>query len=514
MRRVLVFFVLIACAAVPAAAAAAPADLDPSFGGGDGIVEIGGPAGSLPREAGGKMVIGPHDEIYVLYSDYAPCDPPFGCTISLSVARYTADGKLDRTFAAGPKLTVRQNAFQHEFDLAVGPDGRPVIAAYGGERGLTVARLNLDGGLDPGFGSGGIATAGGKLIGQTPEIPRMAVQPDGKVLVAAQGGFDGEGKDSRALQVVRFLANGKLDPGFGLGGEARPQLPTQTRPSDVFVGADGSITIPTPLCCLGGTGLYGEGFSVVRLTPSGQPDPTWAGDGSLFYPTPGTQGAVEAAATGPDGGLYISYEAEGSTISTIGNVIKLTPGAERDPGFARGLGLQLYSRVGSISPSDLAVDPEGRLVGVGWFGRIVAFRLRPNGGKDRTFNGGERILLPFGGGGTTEYMVGVQSSGRIIAFGDSGLESNLHFGLIALRGGADKSRCLGKKATIVGTAGRDELTGTPHRDVIAALGGADEVRALAGPDLICGGKGKDKLFGGPGKDEVLEQPRPRRHPVR
>ena len=40
-------------------AAAAPADLDTGFGG-DGIVDLEGPAGpSFPREAGARMAIGP-----------------------------------------------------------------------------------------------------------------------------------------------------------------------------------------------------------------------------------------------------------------------------------------------------------------------------------------------------------------------------------------------------------------------------------------------------------------------
>jgi uncharacterized delta-60 repeat protein len=509
MGRALVCLILSLCASalgVPATSAAAPADLDRSFGE-NGIVEIPGADSFVPGEAGGRMAIGPHDEIFVLYSNYPPCDPPFNCTVGLTVARYTADGRLDPGFAAGPQLTVKQSPMQDDFALAVGPDGKPVIAAYGGEGGLVVARLGLDGRLDPSFGSGGIAVAPEKLITVTRDVPKAVIQPDGKVLVAVQGGFEDEGTSSRGLLVVRFLANGHLDPGFGEGGEARPQLPTQTRPAGVFLGANGAITIPAPLCCLGGTPLYGEGFSVVRLATNGQPDPAWAGDGSLFFPTPGVQGAVEAAAPTPDGGLFVSYEGEGSTVSTVGNVIKLTSNGELDSGFGSGGGLHLYERVGSISPSGLAVDPEGRVLGVGWSDRMVVFRLRSNGGRDRTFNGGERVSLPFGGGGTTEYMVGVQSSGRIIAFGDSGLGAVKQFGLIALRGGTDHSRCLGKKATIVGTAGPDKLTGTPHRDVIAALGGADEVRALSGPDLICGGKGKDRLFGGPGRDEVRQDPR-------
>ncbi|MFL5898032.1 MAG: hypothetical protein ACJ76D_06160 [Solirubrobacterales bacterium] len=504
MHRALVCSVLIACALAFGAstAVAAPADLDRSFGGGDGIAEVPGSGSPLPGEAGARMAIGPDDEIFVLYSNYAPCDPPFGCAVGLTVARYTAEGELDPAFAPGPQLTVEQSPLQEEFDLAVAPDGKPVVATYGGEGGLVVARLGLDGRLDPSFGNGGVASSPEKLIATVRGVPNAAVQPDGKVLVAVEGGFEGEGQD-RSIMVARYTASGQLDSTFGDGGEARPLLSTQTKPAGVFVGAGGAITIPAPFCCLGGTALYGGGFSVARLQPDGQFDSSWAAGGSLFFATPGSEGSVEAATPTPDGGLFLSYETSTPTVSTVGNLIKLAPDGALDPSFGNGGSLKLFARAGSVDPIDLTSDAKGRLLGVGWGGgRISVFRLRSDGGKDRTFNGGERVVLPYGGGGETEYMVGIQSSGRIVAFGDSGLGALKRFGLIALHGGTDHSRCLRKKATIVGTDGRDRLTGTPHRDVIAALGGADEVRGLAGPDLICGGKGQDRLFGGAGADEV------------
>ena len=84
-----------------AGAAAAPADLDTSFGG-DGIVEVEGPAGlTSPGEAGARMAIGPRDEIFVLHSSYSACEPPFDCRVELSVARYAADGRRD---TASPRV--------------------------------------------------------------------------------------------------------------------------------------------------------------------------------------------------------------------------------------------------------------------------------------------------------------------------------------------------------------------------------------------------------------------------
>lgn len=459
------------------------------------------------------MAIGPRDEIFVLHSTYPPCDPPFNCTVELTVARYTTDGALDASFGAGaaPQLVVHQNAFQHKFDLAVGPDGKPVVAAFdetGG--GLFIARLDATGRLDGTFGAGG--RAGHPSPGASEAArngPAVAVQADGKVVLAAEGN---PGPGSSNLHVARYLPDGAFDPGFGSGGETVLTLSTKSLPAGALIGADGSVSVPTPQCCGGGTPLFGGGFSVARLLANGQPDPGWAGSGRLLFATPGAQGAIEGAALAPDGGLVLTFEEEGSTASTVGNVVKLLPNGSLDPAFGGEGRIRLFTRVGSVSPDDLAVDRTGRILGVGWYGRIAVFRLRSNGGKDRTFNGGERLVLPFGGShsGSTPYLVGLQSSGRIVVLGESGCCQAKSFGLIALRGGTDRTRCQGRKATIVGTRRGDELTGTPRRDVIAALAGNDAVRGLSGADLICGGKGKDKLLGGPGQDSVQQ---PGRTPI-
>jgi VCBS repeat-containing protein len=67
------------------------------------------------------------------------------------------------------------------------------------------------------------------------------------------------------------------------------------------------------------------------------------------------------------------------------------------------------------------------------------------------------------------------------------------------RGGAVEA-CLGRPATILGTARPDTLSGTPGRDVISGRGGADRILGRGGDDLICGGPGADRLNGGRGDD--------------
>ncbi len=75
--------------------------------------------------------------------------------------------------------------------------------------------------------------------------------------------------------------------------------------------------------------------------------------------------------------------------------------------------------------------------------------------------------------------------------------------LAFLSGGTEAVQlCDGVAATIVGSAGDDDLVGTPGDDVIVGLGGDDRIDGRAGNDLICGGAGRDVLIGGRGDDAI------------
>jgi Ca2+-binding RTX toxin-like protein len=68
---------------------------------------------------------------------------------------------------------------------------------------------------------------------------------------------------------------------------------------------------------------------------------------------------------------------------------------------------------------------------------------------------------------------------------------------------APAPRCLGRRATIVGTPDNDRLRGTPKEDVIVGLGGHDRIFGRAGDDIICADSGFDRINGGAGDDVIL-----------
>lgn len=509
------FFVAAVLAAVlasvlPGAVLAAPADVAMGFGTA-GVAQVEGPGGSrFAPESHARMAIGPEGDVFVLYSDYTLCSMPYHCVVDLAVSRYDAPGRRDGSFGAvpGSHLTVHQVTERHAFDLAVGPDGKAVVAASNRlVHGVTVARFDRSGHLDGTFGAGGEAPQPAELARDTPVA--VAVQPDGKIVVAGEGSRVDGGQE---LVVVRYLPNGERDLGFGDGGRSVTVLPTQTRPADLLLGPGGELTVAAPLCCAGGTPPFGGGFSIARLLGDGRPDPGLGGTGREFFPTPGAEGLVETAALAPDGGVVVVFEEETPEASRVGNVVKLTPDGSLDPSFGAEGRLRLYNRVGGIDPVEITVDSSGRLVGTGrGEGETGVFRLRPDGSVDRTFNGGARRIAPFG---VAPLDMGLQPGGRIVVLGGVRCCASQAFKLFGLRGGTSGIRCQGRRATIVGTRGPDEIVGTSRRDVIAALAGKDTVRGLGGPDLICGGRGRDTLFGGAGRDTVVPNPVRRRGKAR
>lgn len=505
-----VVLALLWCAVTPAAAQAAPgpADLDRSFGG-DGMVAIERPSGEPFNTAlETRMAIGPEDEIFVLYSTFRACiqvgcpSPrcPGGCDIDWSVARYDSKGNLDRGFGvgAGSALAVHASVFGRG-DIAVGPDGKPVIAVYDDEEEeVTVGRFDRQGHLDGSFGTNGRATSAVEGAYYTGAF--VAVQADGKVVVGVEGADDIPGPEGEAkLILARYLPTGSPDPSFGIQGRAELALGSppgsQARPAGIVVGARGTVSVGVSQCCGGfATAL---GVTLARVLDNGGFDPSFLDGGRRFFATP-TESYVQSLTAAPDGKLYAVFKEGTGAVA-----IKMLPDGSFDPAFGAGGQLPLALRLEGIDADHIVADSGGRLHGVDSSngGGVFAFRLRSNGSKDRTFNGGTHLTIDLGGG-EEAIGVGLQSNGRMVILAESGAwNAPPNFTLIGLVG-KSRARCLGKRATIVGTREDDELTGTRNRDVIAALGGRDKVHGMAGADLICGGKGRDGLFSGPGHDEV------------
>ncbi|MER7463030.1 calcium-binding protein [Streptomyces sp. NPDC097981] len=381
------------------------------------------------------------------------------------VAR-AAPGDLDPSFGTGGKVVTDLSAFDDSQGMAVQSDGKVVTAgtsyAFEGPGDFAVVRYNADGSPDTGFGTDGVAVT--DVGGGNDEAGGVAVQPDGKILVAGRSDLP-DGTRGRFV-LVRYNADGSLDTGFGSGGTAVTDFdPAGSSGADeVLVQADGRIVA---------AGFTRAGFALARFDPDGSPDPSFgtagrvttafaAGGGRVHdlalqddgrivaagdagYTSPqyasdfalaryntdgsldtgfGTGGQVTASFTpGEDAAQGVAVQPDGRIVATgYANLdfalVRYTANGTPDPAFGTG------GRVTTSSGRayDVALQPDGKiLAGGGSNGDLAVFRYQPDGSLDPGFGAGGRVTTDFGFDGWDEgRSVAVQADGRILASGVGG----------------------------------------------------------------------------------------------
>ena len=199
------------------------------------------------------------DNKVLVGGDFSAASPIGGAAVTRNrIARLEVDGRLDQTFIVG-------SWFPYPFDqtaIAFQPDGKILIGGEGYRPGAsgTIVRLNADGSLDSSFNT--------PFNGSRPawlNVPRVkwggsiyaiAVQADGKILIAANSGFGGA--------LARLNPDGARDSAF--------QSPLQGGFDSIAVQKDGKILVGGSFYV---SGQFPDGL--VRLDPvTGSPD--------SFYP--------------------------------------------------------------------------------------------------------------------------------------------------------------------------------------------------------------------------------------
>ncbi len=219
---------------------------------------------SVRVDGAGRIVVGGYARV------------PGSTGTELFVARYVADGSaLDTTFGGTGVVKTRLTSSTTDSevlrDLTVQSNGQIVVAAQmspaskKGTQMFAVLRYNGDGTLDSSFGTAGIVSF--SFANGTDAWPRaLAIQPDGKIVVAGESGT--------ALAVARLTASGAFDTTFGTGGKATFASIVDRRqgPSIYAMTLDAGAK---PVLV---GGLYQKSL-IVHLTSSGALDTSFASGG-------------------------------------------------------------------------------------------------------------------------------------------------------------------------------------------------------------------------------------------
>ncbi len=146
------------------------------------------------------------------------------------------------------------------------PDGKVVVAGcnYSGDASnVVVARYLADGTKDVAFGVGGsMVLKAGYLHPQ-----KIALQPDGKILVAGTSAGENGGQD---LFLVRFTQWGTVDSTFAKTGMVRADVSFEDRVDDMTVLPDGRIVL-SGACSTKGERRFSR-YLLLRFSADGDRD--------------------------------------------------------------------------------------------------------------------------------------------------------------------------------------------------------------------------------------------------
>lgn len=340
----------------------------------------------------------------------------------------TFNGTGRNVFSVGGSLDFGDN-------IALQPDGKIIMTGasmnLGGWVSLGVCRLNPDGSFDNLFGTSGISLIDlGGLPSQGGFEPEIAIQPDGKILVCGYG-WNGTDED---LFVCRLLPGGAPDPAFGTAGKVYVGMLGEGMPDAAYAitsDAAGNIYL-TGSTRTGGTPFTND-LSIVKLTPSGSPDPSFSGDGKLLLDLSGSW----------DFGYGIAVTSDGKIIATGYSgfpadffAIRLLPDGSLDPSFGTA-GKTTIDIMGNAVADDcfgMVMTPDGKILLTGdafdpasssFVGALV--RLTASGLPDTSFGGDGIVTLSASSESTIFYNAVVQPDGKYLVSGTASIGGNDDF---------------------------------------------------------------------------------------
>ncbi|WP_201985836.1 T9SS type A sorting domain-containing protein [Hymenobacter rubidus] len=250
------------------------------------------------------------------------------------------------------------------------------LLTLGGVNQRALLRLNADGTPDASFNMG---------TGPSPGLNAVAVQPDGKMLLAgAFSQFNGQAVN----RIIRLNANGSLDTSFqsSITGQ-------NVYISKILLQADGSIVVAGNLPASQGPATG----AIVRLLSTGAPD--------ISFNAPALVSGLYVAglAVQPDAKTLVAFGLDAGTGAGAQPLMRLLPNGSADASFQTGTNFNAWFYGPTLATQPVVVEPGGNiLVGTNAtayngqaVGRVV--RLLPSGSLDTGFQnmGLNGVLFPY-----------------------------------------------------------------------------------------------------------------------
>ncbi len=413
------------------------------------------------------------------------------------VMRLNSSGSLDRTFNATGVTFINRGRYDDAKAMSLLGDGRIVVSGYANVQfstNLLVARLNANGSFDNTFDLDGVRVEPiSGFVNSFTGGEAHVVQADGSIVVSAGGRlltFDASGNHpaNGFTNVFGFqsIAAMRLSPSQQLviSGTAYSRyavaILNPDKSYDTTFSGDGIrlLTIGASDDQTGRGAVQADGklviagtsnhtFSVLRLLPTGLPDPAFARDGKAVIdlgPMSLTARAT-AVAVQADGKLVIVGEVNqiGQTVGGLQTethmaMVRLNSDGSLDRSF--GLDGVVVTKLGGFSQANVVkLQADGRIVvgGLGAGGFFTVLRYLPTGQLDRAFSGdGIFTLVGTNQASSSALDLDIQADGKLVVVGEQlpQVSSVFPSNYVILRLNVDGSldRSFGTNGRIVGSS--------------------------------------------------------------
>jgi uncharacterized delta-60 repeat protein len=342
---------------------AAPGDLDATFGRGGQATSDFGRSNDIANAA----ALQPDGKIVTAGIRFVGNSASTG---DFLVARYNTDGTIDKTFGQNGSVVTDFGMTESASAVAIQPDGKIVVA--GGTYPTfpflgfyALARYNSNGTLDTSFGTGGLVIT--TFNSQGAFASALVLQPDGKILAAGTKyiNFTSDQSSDTDFGIARYNTDGTLDTSFGVGGEVATDF---NKGNDdalaVILQGDGKIVAAGDATSL----TTFIDFAVTRYLPDGSLDTTFGAAGKI---------ETDLGAKNLDQARSVVLQADGkivaagTTVSKNGltqqfAIVRYNSNGIQDTSFGRrGLTTVNFGSFDQIARSIL-LQPDGKLVAIGF----------------------------------------------------------------------------------------------------------------------------------------------------
>ena len=272
----------------------------------DGKILVGGQCGLARFSRRGRLdaAFGDGGRRAIVLGQYHGCGnamlaAPNGTVLATGgpfvLTRYTSSGTPDAAFGTSGAVRAKFSAEHETGSTALVADrgGRVVVAGWdeGGPvpGGFGLARFTSAGRMDSTFGAHGTVTTHIGSIGSESTANAVALQRDGKIVVAGvyePAWVDASSDTNTRFAVARYLENGTLDSTFAKSSAAQrrgvaitafgPKHHSASSAADIAIQPDGKIVVVGSSSRIVGRGANAraasQGFALVRYLPDGRLD--------------------------------------------------------------------------------------------------------------------------------------------------------------------------------------------------------------------------------------------------